>query len=42
MVQKCSSKRAGDELKQEKEKKQKIDDDEAEMKKYMKVVSDNK
>ncbi|GJV53962.1 hypothetical protein Tco_1449703 [Tanacetum coccineum] len=33
-----SSKRAGDELEQEKTKKQKIDDDEAEIKKHMEIV----
>ncbi|GJX16255.1 hypothetical protein Tco_0217087 [Tanacetum coccineum] len=41
MIQKSSSKRAGDELEQEKTKKQKIDDDEAYMKKYMEVVPDD-
>ncbi|GKE32708.1 hypothetical protein Tco_1452030, partial [Tanacetum coccineum] len=41
MVQEGSSKRAGDELEQEKAKKQKIDDDKAEMKKYMEVVPDD-
>ncbi|GJU78599.1 hypothetical protein Tco_1275669 [Tanacetum coccineum] len=42
MVQESSSKRVGDELEQEKAKKQKIDDDqeEAEMKKLIKVVPD--
>ncbi|GJZ98190.1 hypothetical protein Tco_0670643 [Tanacetum coccineum] len=35
------SKRAGDELEQEKAKKQKIDDDEAEMKKHMEIVLDD-
>ncbi|GJX36252.1 hypothetical protein Tco_0247809 [Tanacetum coccineum] len=35
MAQKSSSKRAGDELEQEKSKKQKIDDDEVEMKKHI-------
>ncbi|GKA00722.1 hypothetical protein Tco_0673387 [Tanacetum coccineum] len=34
-------KRAGDELEQEKAKKQKIDDDEAEMKKHMEIVPDH-
>ncbi|GJV90140.1 hypothetical protein Tco_1534078 [Tanacetum coccineum] len=41
MIQKSSSKRAGNELEQEKTKKQKIDDDEVEMKKYMEVVPIN-
>ncbi|GJT74345.1 hypothetical protein Tco_1041070 [Tanacetum coccineum] len=42
MAQESSLKRAGDELEQEKEKKQKIDDDqeEVEMKKLIKVVPD--
>ncbi|GKE95086.1 hypothetical protein Tco_1579941 [Tanacetum coccineum] len=42
MAQESSSKRVGDELEQEKAKKQKIDDDkeEAEMKKLIKVVPD--
>ncbi|GJS58130.1 hypothetical protein Tco_0652914 [Tanacetum coccineum] len=38
MAQESSSKRAGDELEQEKAKKQKIDDDEAYMKKHMETV----
>ncbi|GJX96395.1 hypothetical protein Tco_0352193 [Tanacetum coccineum] len=41
MAQESSSKRAGDELEQEKAKKIKIDDDEAEMKKHMEIVSDD-
>ncbi|GJX32843.1 hypothetical protein Tco_0242698 [Tanacetum coccineum] len=42
MAQESSLKRVGDELEQEKEKKQKIDDDqeEAEMKKLIKVILD--
>ncbi|GJW26467.1 hypothetical protein Tco_0040278, partial [Tanacetum coccineum] len=41
---KSSSKRAGDKLEQDKEKKQKIDDDQekAEMKKLIEVVTDKK
>ncbi|GJY53210.1 hypothetical protein Tco_0444874 [Tanacetum coccineum] len=42
MAQESSSKRAGDKLAQEKAKKQKIDDDEAEMKKHMEIVPDDK
>ncbi|GJY36370.1 hypothetical protein Tco_0421748 [Tanacetum coccineum] len=42
MAQESSSKRACDELEQEKAKKQKINDDEAEMKKHMEIVSDDK
>ncbi|GJS73656.1 hypothetical protein Tco_0706497 [Tanacetum coccineum] len=42
MTHKSSSKRAGDELEQEKSKKQKIDDDEADMKKHMEIVPNNK
>ncbi|GJW46098.1 hypothetical protein Tco_0077744, partial [Tanacetum coccineum] len=41
MAQESSSKRAGDELEQEKAKKQKINDDEAEMKKHMEIVPDD-
>ncbi|GKB84434.1 hypothetical protein Tco_0956706 [Tanacetum coccineum] len=41
MAQEISSKIAGDELEQEKAKKQKIDDNEVEMKKYMEIVSDD-
>ncbi|GJX28007.1 hypothetical protein Tco_0236086 [Tanacetum coccineum] len=41
MAQESCSKRAGDELEQEKAKKQKIDDDEVEMKNHMEIVPDD-
>ncbi|GJR62622.1 hypothetical protein Tco_1504784 [Tanacetum coccineum] len=41
MAQESSVKRAGDELEQEKAKKQKIDDDEAHMKKHIEIVPDD-
>ncbi|GJS65774.1 hypothetical protein Tco_0680338 [Tanacetum coccineum] len=41
MAQESSSKRTCDELEQEKVKKQKIDDDEADMKKHMEIVPDD-
>ncbi|GJU32569.1 hypothetical protein Tco_1176158 [Tanacetum coccineum] len=41
IAQESNSKRASDELEQEKAKKQKIDDDEVEMKKYIEVVPDD-
>ncbi|GJV72660.1 hypothetical protein Tco_1492655 [Tanacetum coccineum] len=41
LFDKAMTRRAGDELEQEKAKKQKIDDDEAEMKKHMEIVPDD-